>query len=497
MDASSDAARAFLDRAYDDLDYVAGNLFHAADGPEDVTTDGVEWRLLGDWLMLADRMGADRLFFVGDDPVIVFLALPDDSTEVDVIRAYRRAWCLARPRCLFVALPGELRVYGLSSPPPRNLDDWQAHRPMHVVERVARVSEELRELHRARIESGQAFESDELSVRVGRADRTLLRDIRIVADALVSAGLTYSVAHALIERVILVRYLEDREVLTSDYLAEVANERAAWRRALFADDPTPNLGAKSMFLNCLGNARFTYAVFSRLEDEFNGDLFIVSEEEKGIVRQEHLTLIRKLLTGHVDPAQEPLFLWAYDFSIVPTSLISNMYEQFYHAGHEPGKDAAGTHYTPIELVEFVLAESLTPDVLDRNPRICDLACGSGVFLVEAYRWMVRTASANRGSRLSSQELRDLLLTRIAGIDTNSEAIRLAAFSLYLALLNYQSPQDIRIAGPLPPPHTHARKYYARRPGNLRRLRAHDYGIGAGQPRNSEQRGRVALAQRTL
>jgi hypothetical protein len=51
--------------------------------------------------------------------------------------------------------------------------------------------------------------------------------------------------------------------------------------------------------------------------------------------------------------------------------------------------------------------------------------------------------------LSAKELRALLLARIAGIDINPEAIRLAAFSLYLALLNYQRPQDILRAGPLP------------------------------------------------
>ena len=56
----------------------------------------------------------------------------------------------------------------------------------------------------------------------------------------------------------------------------------------------------------------------------------------------------------------------------------------------------------------------------------------------------------RGRRLSAKELRALLLSRIAGIDINPEAIRLAAFSLYLALLNYQRPQDILRAGPLPP-----------------------------------------------
>ena len=46
-------------------------------------------------------------------------------------------------------------------------------------------------------------------------------------------------------------------------------------------------------------------------------------------------------------------------------------------------------------------------------------------------------------------MKELLLHRISGCDVDEAAIRLAAFSLYLAYLSYQSPHDIRQAGPLP------------------------------------------------
>ena len=56
---------------------------------------------------------------------------------------------------------------------------------------------------------------------------------------------------------------------------------------------------------------------------------------------------------------------------------------------------------------------------------------------------------SRGQSLSNWRLRELLLNRIAGCDIDEAAIRLAAFSLYVAFLNYQSPKDIRHEGPLP------------------------------------------------
>ena len=58
--------------------------------------------------------------------------------------------------------------------------------------------------------------------------------------------------------------------------------------------------------------------------------------------------------------------------------------------------------------------------------------------------------SRKGARLKSDELKALLLNRIVGCDSDGAAIRLAAFSLYIAFLNYQTPQDIREAGPLPP-----------------------------------------------
>jgi len=158
--------------------------------------------------------------------------------------------------------------------------------------------------------------------------------------------------------------------------------------------------------------------------------------------------VKQLLQGSVEiDGQAPLFLWAYDFGAIPTSLISTMYEIFYQ--EDVAGKITGTHYTPAELVEYVLSRVLTSERLDTSPTVCDPACGSGLFLVEAYRRIVRHEMARRGRALSAQQLKNILLRRIAGIDVNEEAVRLAAFSLYLAYLNLQSPQDIRQAGAMP------------------------------------------------
>ncbi len=434
-----------LERVYTDLDLVGGALLDAADSPSADDTD--RWNELGDWLLLADRVKADRIFFLNDDPVLVFSSLPSGSDENDVFDCYRRTWSLARPRCLFLAVEDELRVYSLASPPDSVGTKAVTPEPLEVVTQAAEVLDKLSGFHRERLESGAAFEDQLLSEQSGRADQQLLRDVRAATNALVDANLEPRIAHSLIERAILVRYLEDREILTDEYFDEVASHPSHIQVSHFAERLVPDFGRPSRFIEFLADKGLTYRLFDQLAKDFNGDLFVTNIEEQETVTSSQLRLLMDLLQGGVSATQQPLFLWAYDFSVIPTELISSMYELFYR--EKLSEEKSSTYYTPAALVEFVLTDVLDEKTLDRKPTVCDPACGSGIFLVDAYRRIVRHEMRREGKSLSSDRLRELLLSRVSGCDIDGAAIRLAAFSLYVAFLSYQSPQDIREAGPLP------------------------------------------------
>ena len=434
-----------LERVYTDLDLVGGTLLHATDSP---STDNAErWSELGDWLLLADRVNADRIFFLKDDPVLVFSSLPSGSDESDVFDCYRRTWSLARPRCLFLAIGNELRVYSLASPPASTGIDEMTQKPLEVVTRAADVAERLAGFHRERLESGAAFEDPRMAEQSGRADQQLLRDVRSATKSLVSAGIGPQIAHSLIERAILVRYLEDREILTDKYFDAIKSRQ--FRGLLNVDNEysVPDFGTLSRFIEFLDDRNLTYDLFDQLAVDFNGDLFVAGVEERNSVTAGQLQLLKDLLQRNAEASQQPLFLWAYDFSVIPTDLISNLYEFFYR--EELSEEKSSTYYTPPALVEFVLADVLDEEMLKLEPTVCDPACGSGIFLVAAYRRIVRYEMQRDRKSLSTDRLRELLLHRISGCDIDGSAIRLAAFSLYVAFLSYQSPQDIRKAGPLP------------------------------------------------
>src|SRR3546814_13489684 len=75
--------------------------------------------------------------------------------------------------------------------------------------------------------------------------------------------------------------------------------------------------------------------------------------------------------------------------------------------------------------------------------ILDPACGSGVFLVEAYKRLVLHWRSRNGWVHPGVETLRGLLQRIHGVDLEEGAVELAAFSLCLSLCDALKPEDIR------------------------------------------------------
>ncbi len=447
---------ALLKAAYEQLGFAAGSLLPASKLPAKDTEH--DWLDKGDWLALAEDVGAEKVFFVGQNPVAVFARATDGGADA-LRRLYNRIWCMARPQLLFLARPGELAVYDLAKPPIKPGEAPTAHnRLLDIAETVADVQSRLASYHREKIETGALFGEERFGNNLDRADRALIRDLKAVRHELMNvkpvAGQkrpTLHHLHSLIGRAIFIRYLEDRKVLTRDYFEAVAARRRDWAKLLGGPLPRPSVEPELgnlCFLRVLQDKDFTYALFEQLAEDFNGDTFPIDDEERAHVHEGHLQKLLGFLVGETSD-QESLFFFAYRFDVIPIELISSIYEEFYteRRGNECNQ---ASHYTPLALVEFVLAQTLTPDVLAQNPRVMDAACGSGIFLVESFRRMVRHKAANSdGKRLTRPQLRKILREQIAGMDINEEAVHVAAFSLYLAFLHYQEPREINEERRLP------------------------------------------------
>lgn len=440
-----------LEHVYLQLDYAQGKLLPAAKDNSLVPKD--DWLNNGEWLIAASNAGASRVFFVDNNPVIIFATGSADQTER--IRIFNKIWGLGRPGILFLATPGELLVIDLAQTPipvgNRETLPKKHLKLMHVIKNISDVEKKLHDFHRNNIESGQIYEHGLLGNTRYRADKSLISDIASIRNELMRNGLAgenLKFAHALIGRSIFIRYLEDRKIITADYFHQISKSNVQWQQILNQDLPQEKFNiseTKSIYAKILSDKDFTYAVFEQLSQDFNGDMFPNSDLEQSIITQEHLHILQGLLYGDVG-IQNKLFFFSYDFNVVPLDLISSIYENFYHLSQDSSSNAnitreKGVYYTPPALAEFLVSRVLTEDILSKNPRVLDPACGSGIFLVEAFRRIVRYRVMN-GEQITFDVLVTILKEQIAGIELNSEAARISAFSLYIALLNYLAPPSI-------------------------------------------------------
>ena len=410
---------AALENVFNALEYLGDKGLVTVDEP--AVGDGRAYV----WQEISDKFQMDAAYFHGNVPAVYFKEL--QTVDDDFLRELHRSlWNHNRAPLLIAVLPQEVRVYNCFAPPQRESDRLMTEtsallkRAVQQVADVLELRRDLSEYRRREIVSGRFARTQEGEFnRDQRVDNRLLENLRHVRHRLIDDGLSEPVTNSLLGRSIFVRYLEDRGVINEDYYHR--------------------FGSGGSFHELLkGSWDETYQLFDDLASHFNGDLFPINGLERDQVKPEHLQRLGNFLDGE-EVASGQMYFWAYNFKYIPIELISAIYETF--LGQDRRRTSA--YYTPPEIVDYVLNELLPFETRPQPVRILDPACGSGIFLVEAYRRLVTLHIHARGGRsLTFDELRDLLIGSINGVDLNEEAIQVAAFSCYLALLDFLEPKSI-------------------------------------------------------
>lgn len=374
--------------------------------------------------------GIDSAYFVGNVPIAYFSRLSDADPQ-QLWQLHRRVWNQSQVPLLYVILPQEIRIYNGYAAPSKTVADLDHEsRLLQHLRHLMDVETTRQAIH------NQLFEYDRLHLETGafwgtpvgqsirhenRADQRLLRSMDQLRRHLLNQGLSNDLAYALLGRSVFICYLEDRGILTSDWVWHLAD------------------GQANSYRETLEDKDVTYHLFESLSERFNGDLFPVSNEEKQAVQQKHLGLLGDFLDGDdLDTGQQSF--WPYDFQYIPIELVSGIYDTFLNSDD---RRSAGTYYTPLSLVDFMLEETLSSDVIRPDMAILDPACGSGIFLVRAYQRLVDAWQQQYGKPPPAKQLADILQRGIFGVDIDPSAIRIAAFNLYLAMLDYLDDHTIR------------------------------------------------------
>lgn len=384
------------------------------------------------------EFGIDGIYFSGQFPSVYFKSITDfNKSEIDKIcAAQQKIWNQRRVPFLYVSSPMELRIYNCFKKPVNPEDESQAIESLELYNYSAkddrdRLTELIHIFSRVSIESGSFWKMKEYANLMDtgqRVDRALIQSLKETRTELLNAGISLKIVHNLLIRSLFILYLEDRKATTPEFYKRYHKQ------------------AESYF-DILDHKNAAYRLYATLEDSFNGNLSPVTEEERQIVDESHLKIIKNCFwDGQKDTGR--LFKWRmFDFSIIPIELISEIYEEFLKTEkgeRQTAKD--GAYYTPHSLVEFILNEKLPwadKDNTDYKLKILDPTCGSGIFLVEAYRRLVdRWKFCNEGKKICVEELKNILLHSIYGVEKEPEAIKVAAFSLYLAILDHLEPKSL-------------------------------------------------------
>ncbi len=382
----------------------------------------------------------DGILCVETRPAIYFKRLKTLDNHI-IREQHRRFWSHGvAPMMMFVG-DKEVRVYSGLRPPTREPD--RVNEDGRLIASFDRVNEllELRQfMHAVETEQVYGQEAYRRSFTPQDAvDRRLLRNLHAAREQLVSIPgtrkLPLKIIHRLLARMIFICYLEAREVLNGDYFGWLgAGSKASFAKILRLHEPTEKL----------------FKLFRKLQRDFRGSMFDDEElrEEEEYLRDSHVAILRRLFFDQADLADDQLTLNfdLYDFSVIPVGTISAIYEDFIRAEDSTVQRATGTYYTPPRLVDFTLDLALESDFDLSDKRVLDPACGSGAFLVAAFNrmaesWVRRHPRSRNGTR--ARELSRVLRNQITGVDINSTACRITCFSLYLALLDFLNPRDIR------------------------------------------------------
>lgn len=246
-------------------------------------------------------------------------------------------------------------------------------------------------------------------------------------------------------RALFFRFLMDRSIVRQEDLAKICPmiqdgdlrgvfndaQRAAatsvWLDETFNGDLLPLVDSITKTTPAKERERLYRKAYEQAGKDSNGALFA------------HLEAILKgydaLPSGAVQLSLPGAVDWDdLNFRHIPVGVLSQVYESF---SHDWDADAARTdsvHYTPKNIAKLLVEHALEGLDEPHKARVLDPSCGAGVFLVLAFRDLVRRRWEHDGRRPGTKVIHNILYKQLCGFDISEPALRLAALGLYITAI---------------------------------------------------------------
>ena len=258
--------------------------------------------------------------------------------------------------------------------------------------------------------------------------------------------LNFAVQH-IIDRIIFLRVAEDRGVENYGDLREA----------------------------CCGSNYYKNIVeiFKKSDGKYNSGIFDFSKDKITQNIEVDNKVIKEIINDLYYPKSP------YEFSVISVEIIGNAYEQFLGKTITIGNNskakielkpevrkAGGVYYTPEYIVDYIVENTVGEKIKGKTPKeianikIVDPACGSGSFLIGAYKYLLnyhREYYSKQGKKkfLGSKEdaitedgelalwvKKQILINNIFGVDIDSNAVEVTKLSLLLKCMENETPASI-------------------------------------------------------
>lgn len=340
-------------------------------------------------------------------------------------KLHKKLWNQGVNPFLVILLPHQIRVYTGFEFDPDDENAGLIDGPLDTGQNLATIAKQLSFLNAESIDSGAIWQIKGHHLKTEtRVDQELLRNLESLSGVLVSRHRVRPPdAHAVIGKFVYLYYLKHRDILSDKWMRDNGVEPDS----VFSPEAT-----------LTGFRRLCDAV----DERFNGNIFPIHWSGDHAPGAEAVKEIARAFAGEeLRSGQMHLPFRAYDFSFIPIELLSAIYEQFLHdqgKGHK-----VGAFYTPEPAADYLISELDSVKKLKPGMKILDPCCGSGIFLVLAYRRLIELERQKRkDGKLTPRELRDILRESIYGVERNRDACLVTEFSLILTLLSYVEPPEL-------------------------------------------------------
>lgn len=380
-----------------------------------------------------DVLNPDAFYVFNNQPLILFFDFTLINNKDKENEIHKQVWSFDNSPIIFIIKGSEIKVYNALNYSKKE----------NSLEEINLSKKEIEDKFSFwNLQSGKTFEwfydKYKKTVLKKRVNQQLFENIkRTILILKEDFNLEESLAKILVLRLIFIRYLIDRRIkIDISFIEGDENDIITRRKSLSELIATPTKLVE---------------FFDYLNNRFNGVLFKNSNTE---LTSNQADILSKLFNPDGVSIEEKRNLFSdfdfqfeiFDFGIIPVELISGIYETLLDA---ETKNATSAVYTPPFLVDYILTQTVDKFFEDNKSKneckIFDPAMGSGIFLVQGLRRMIereKELNPTSDNQTFGNKIREIAETNLFGIDINEEAINVACFSIYVALLDYQEPGNI-------------------------------------------------------